>query len=279
MTWGKIDTGFHRNPKIRMAGPDAREVFLYIVLANAEQCADGVLTAHYANPAFLADALQRSEETIRNALERCETFHLLRVTATEVSIVGWDETWRTKKSTDRVRKHRERKKKQSVTTGETLRNGSNVTGNGRNGEERERKEKERAEKSREDREGGASAESSGPPSEVEFSELDFLYGSYPKKTKKAQGLALARDVVTTRQEFEKLTECVHWMKQAWKGKDTSYCPSFLAFIEGERWQDEEWPAPSEKGVSAKKGGKYVTSDDMDGLIALAEERDKTDEST
>jgi hypothetical protein len=122
MTWAKIDSGLHLNPKIRMAGADAREVFIYIVLANAGQSADGTLAGHYANAAFLADALQRDEETIRNALKRCVTFRLLHVTDEEVSIVGWDSEWRTPKSTSRVQKHREKKRLQALDEDETLRN-------------------------------------------------------------------------------------------------------------------------------------------------------------
>ena len=143
VTWAKVDTGIHWNPKVRRAGREAREVYLLILLANAEQQADGEIAAHYADPDYLADCLQCSPDEARNGVKRCETFQLLHVTDESVRILGWDEEWRTKNSTDRVRKYRARKRaeKQRVepsVTDETL----HVTGCNGETPKREREDRE-----------------------------------------------------------------------------------------------------------------------------------------
>lgn len=84
---------------------------------------------------------------------------------------------------------------------------------------------------------------STPPSEVTKAELDFAYGSYPRQSRKAEGLALAAELVTTREDFDRFTECIQFMAKAWAGKDTTYCPTFHTFVKGERWKDKEWPQP------------------------------------
>lgn len=117
MTWAKIDTALHRNPKVRMAGRDAREVFIFILLANAEQKAGGKLPDYYADPEYLSDSLQCSVDEARNGMKRCETFHLLQVKDGVLTIVGWEPLWGMGSSTDRVRKHRERKKAEALATG------------------------------------------------------------------------------------------------------------------------------------------------------------------
>lgn len=237
MTWAKIDTGLHRNPKVRMAGADAREVFLYIVLANAEQCADGELPGLYAEPAFLADALQRDEETIRNALKRCETFRLLHVENGAVQIVGWDEEWRTRKSTDRVRKHRQRKKDQEVESDETLRNVTKQRGTTGNGEERV------------DRESRVDRDASRPPAEVTKEMLERAYSHYPLKKGKAKGLIAAAKIIKTREQYQQFSLCVYHMAHAFEN-DNSYCPHFSTFVNGRLWEDDEWPSP---GKSQQQG--------------------------
>ena len=132
MTWAKVDTGFHSNPKIRRAGRNAADVYFFLILANAKNGGDGELPEHYADPAYLAYEIQCSEEEAEDGLKRCETFHLLHVTGGVVTICGWDDEWRLTTSSDRVRKHRKKKKQESqtVTTDETLRNVSGVSCNG-----------------------------------------------------------------------------------------------------------------------------------------------------
>lgn len=136
VTWAKIAANLHRNPKIRKAGRDARDVFTLMLLVNSDLKADGEFSDLYADPDYMADTLQCTVEEAERGLKRCETFHLLQVTpATEdesgvVRILGWDDEWRIATSTDRVRKHRAKKKKQQVKTDETLRNVPDVSCNG-----------------------------------------------------------------------------------------------------------------------------------------------------
>lgn len=141
MAWAKIDTALHRNPKVRMAGRDAREVYLVILLANAEQKADGELPAFYADPEYLADVIQCTREEAQAGLKRCVTLQLLHVTDDVVAISGWDDTWRVKGSADRVAKHRAKKKAEKsrqLGQGETACNVTGVTGNAGNGLDKKR---------------------------------------------------------------------------------------------------------------------------------------------
>jgi hypothetical protein len=81
-------------------------------------------------------------------------------------------------------------------------------------------------------------------STVTKQDLESVYAHYPKKVKKAKGIAAAKRIIRTREEFEKFEKCVLWMEHAWAGADTTFCPGFEAFANGQRWNDEEWPAPS-----------------------------------
>lgn len=127
MKWTKIDSGLHRNPKIRLAGRNAREVFLFVLLYNAETGSDGEISSLILSPEYLSDQLQCSIDEAAEGVKQCETFHLLHVENEKVRICGWDYEWRTKTSTERVKKHREKKdeqKQQHINneTRETLRN-------------------------------------------------------------------------------------------------------------------------------------------------------------
>lgn len=168
MNWAKIDAGLHRNPKVRMAGRDARDVYLFLVLTNAEQNADGELPAMYADPEYLADTLQCSIDEARNGLKRCVTFQLLHVTDEIIRLIGWDDSWRVKTSSDRVAKHRRKKKaaekvppekKQGVTKDETPCNVTPVTGNKCNALEESRGDKSRGEYTPQSPPGGPVADS------------------------------------------------------------------------------------------------------------------------
>jgi len=246
MTWAKVDAGLHLNPKVRMAGADAREVFIYIVLANAANAADGVLAGHYADATFLADALQRDEETVRNALKRCVTFRLLHISAEEVSIVGWDSQWRVPSSTNRVQKHRERKRLQALEAYETLRNvtetQSNVTETHvtpkREREEREERKKDNAHRP-----------------EAPTYDFDMIYSLYPRKVGKARGLALCRSKVKSQVKYELMLASAKEMCSLWRGRNKEqkeFCPMFDTWVSKGRWQEDEQVGP---GSQESTGGK------------------------
>ncbi len=119
MSWAKMAANLDRNPKIRAAGPDAREVFLYFLRVNRDIDADGELPPGYASIPFLANELMRDETDMKRGLFHGAQCKLFEYDLSGVRILGWDETWaETGSSTERVRKHREKKKAHE--TGETF---------------------------------------------------------------------------------------------------------------------------------------------------------------
>lgn len=239
MGWAKIDTALHRNPKIRMAGRDAREVFLFIILANAEQKADGQLPAVYADPEYLADSLQCSVEEARNGVKRCVTFHLLHVTDDVLSIVGWDSEWRVKNSTDRVAKYRAKKKaesKQGFVKGETLRNVSSVTRNACNALDITEQTDRTDNKSHAHR-----------PDARERFDFAAIYAMYPRKVGKARGLKLCASKVKSEQKYQQLASAAQEMERLWSGAtrdQLKFCPQFDTWVSKDRWLDAEQQGPS-----------------------------------
>ena len=120
--WAKMATDLDWNPKIRAAGPDAREVFLFVLRVNDRIRGDGVIPARYIAPRHLAEVLMRDETACNAAVVSCCAHDLLSVSGDEVAIIGWDDEWRPPaSSTQRVRAFRERKRRETVTS---------VSGNG-----------------------------------------------------------------------------------------------------------------------------------------------------
>lgn len=228
-----------------MAGADAREVFLFIVLANAEHSADGSIGGHYANISFLSDALQRDEVTVRAGLKSCVTFRLLHIENDEISIVGWDDEWRTKSSTDRVRKHRERKRNQTLkadeTLHETLRNVTvtHVT------PQRERERERRGETLRNVTVTHETLRNVSSKREVTTQDLENAYSRYPVKKGKAVGLAKAKKTITALKDFEVFARCIEHMAKAYS-VDKTYCPHFSTFVNQRLWEDDDWPSPGQQ---------------------------------
>lgn len=107
--WAKIDAGFHRNPKVRKAGRDGRDVYLWLLLANRAHDFNGTIPAHYADPKYIAREIELRPNLVAKAIERCVAAGLVGVSAVGgVVLLGWDGDWRTKAddSRARVRKHR-----------------------------------------------------------------------------------------------------------------------------------------------------------------------------
>ena len=249
MTWAKIDTALHRNPKVRLAGRNARDVYLFVVLANADTGADGELNAMILDPAYLADQLMCSEADAIDGVKRCETFQLLHVTGSIVSICGWDDEWKVKTSSDRVRKHRD-KKKQEVAPDETLRNVTSVSCNGETHREIDR-ERERE------------TESLAHPVDAPAFDFDSVYGLYPRKVGKSRGLKLCKSKVKSEAKYDTLVVAVAEMAQLWSraGKDRmKFCPQFDTWISKDRWQDSEQLGPDGE---AKPAGQLTPGQMLD----------------
>jgi hypothetical protein len=253
VTWAKIDTALHRNPKVRMAGREARDVYLFVVLANADTGADGELNSMILDPEYLADQLQCSVEDATRGVKRCETFHLLHVTGSIVAICGWDDEWKVKNSTDRVRKHRNQKK-QAVAADETLRNVTDVTVTNETPREIDREI---------DREIESIAQSA-----LERFDFESAYADYPRKQGKAKGLTAARRIITTPEDFEKFTDCITFMSRAFRSKDAKqFCPHFSTFVNAKSWRDEEWPGSDRVTTSPGKLTPGQLLDQANGITA------------
>lgn len=153
--WAKVAADLDSNPKIRRAGRNGREVFLFILRRVSALDAAGVVPAENIEPWYLSDVLQMSEEDAAEGVKRCVTSRLLRVTDGNVEVVGWNEDWGKRPATgaERTAKTRAKGKAEPETaipanpghvTEPTL---HNVTGNGCNALDKIREEKKRVEES------------------------------------------------------------------------------------------------------------------------------------
>jgi len=111
----KVDCMLDSNPKIRMAGRNGREVFLFVLRRNRALDGGevgGQIPASNIAPQYLADQLMMTEEDARNGVVTCVTHGLLHVTDTFCTIVGWGDEWgrETKTGAQRVAAHRARVK-------------------------------------------------------------------------------------------------------------------------------------------------------------------------
>lgn len=146
--WAKVASNLDRNPKIRAAGADAREVYSFLLRVNRDIDADGVVPLQYIHPDYLAEALMRPVTDVTHGLHRAIEHKLIALTENGVNICGWDDNWRPPKTgAERVQDHRARKRAQK-TASNTQSNGRNVTGNGVTAR-REEKRREEIEESRE----------------------------------------------------------------------------------------------------------------------------------
>lgn len=161
--WCKVASNLDSHPKIRRAGRNGREVFLFALRRNAEPNHEtpGALAFDDFEPWFIADQLMMSEPEALEGLERCEKAKLLRRKDNSFHIVGWsDGEWGRETSTERVQRFREKQKQEKRSNGsnETDETFRNVSGNKGNvsqrsrvsSETRETDETLRSEKIRED---------------------------------------------------------------------------------------------------------------------------------
>lgn len=111
--WCKIDSGLDANPKIRRAGREGREVFLF-VLRRVRACDNaGWIPIANIDPAYLADMLMMSESDASRGVTACRDAGLLYVEAEKCLVCGWTDAWGKRPATDaeRQQKRRDSKKK------------------------------------------------------------------------------------------------------------------------------------------------------------------------
>jgi hypothetical protein len=119
--FGKMAADLDAHPKIRKAGRNGREVFLFVVRRNAALDRSGRVSIDHVEPWYLADQLMMPEAEAEQGLERAIKAGLLARVQNLISIVGWDDEWAKAplSETERKRRQREKENDQPVTSGES----------------------------------------------------------------------------------------------------------------------------------------------------------------
>lgn len=116
MIFAKIDAHLDSNPKVREAGRDGREVFLFALRKNMAHDFNGCVPHSYFRPKYLADQLMVDEVTAGHGLSRSVTAGLLTKTDDGYLISGWDDEWSKRPLTEAERKRRSREKSNPLET-------------------------------------------------------------------------------------------------------------------------------------------------------------------
>ena len=152
MIFAKIAADLDSHPKIRRAGRDGREVFLFVLRKNALADFNGQIPASHLEPWYLADQLMVTEDDARNGLSRCVTAGLLTESGGRYSISGWDDEWAKRPLSNAERQQKFRASHPNQTANrepEKLSNEASVTKNGSNESnalDKKRRDKKRSEK-------------------------------------------------------------------------------------------------------------------------------------
>jgi hypothetical protein len=94
--WAKMDARLDTSPKIRKAGRNGREVFLFLLRRNrllAGGGADGRVPASNIEPWYLAEQLMMSEADAVTGVGNAVTAGLIAVSSDFVTICGFSEEW------------------------------------------------------------------------------------------------------------------------------------------------------------------------------------------
>ena len=103
LRFAKLDADLDSNPKVRLAGRSAREVFTFILRQNAKLDRTGRLPLAYIDPDYLAYELMMTTEEARDGVSRAVTAGLLRTDSAHVVIAGWSDDWAKAPLTDAQR--------------------------------------------------------------------------------------------------------------------------------------------------------------------------------
>lgn len=123
LSWCKVASNLDSHPKIRRAGRNGREVFLFALRRNAEpgNAIDGRLPIDQLEPWYLADQLQMPESEAVTGVTRAMEAGLLALDGLSYVIVGWEAEW-SKELEDRRDGNRARQAKYREERDERLRN-------------------------------------------------------------------------------------------------------------------------------------------------------------
>ena len=127
MPFVKMACSLDTNPKIRIAGREAREIYLFMLRRNGELGMGGVIPSHYMRLEYLSDMLMMTLPEVETGLRRAVESGLVRDMSGTVqdsldkwdmskssiwTICGWEESWgkHSTSEAERKRQYRERKR-------------------------------------------------------------------------------------------------------------------------------------------------------------------------
>lgn len=144
LSWCKVASNLDSHPKVRRAGRNGREVFLFALRRNAEpgNPVPGRLPKDELEPWYIADQLQMPESEAVTGVTAAVTAGLIAQDGESWVIVGFDVDWG-KSATpgkDRTAKWRENKKLEKSVTGVTSPNVTQRHGDGCDALEEKRRE-------------------------------------------------------------------------------------------------------------------------------------------
>lgn len=114
LSWCKVASNLDSHPKIRKAGRDGREVFLFALRRNAEpgNKHPGSISADELEPDYLAYELMSPRDAVVTGVTAAVTAGLLALEGDRYVIVGWEEDWSKAKSDGAKRTEKWRKNKE-----------------------------------------------------------------------------------------------------------------------------------------------------------------------
>lgn len=147
-SWCKVASNLDSHPKIRRAGRNGREVFLFALRRNAEpnNKRRGFVPKEQLEPWYIADQLQMPEADAVDGLRRAASAGLLREEPDSWVIVGWDDREWGKFAKDGAERTADWRKRKAANVGDdsvTVRDG----GDGCDGIDQRRGEEKRSEES------------------------------------------------------------------------------------------------------------------------------------
>jgi uncharacterized phage protein (TIGR02220 family) len=120
LSWCKVASNLDTHPKVRKAGRNGREVFLFALRRNAEpgNPIPGRIPKDELEPCYLADLLQMPECDAVTGVTAAVTAGLLALDGDSYAIVSWKDGWGKDNGTgaERTARYRENKKLQADVT-------------------------------------------------------------------------------------------------------------------------------------------------------------------
>lgn len=185
-SWCKVASNLDSHPRIRRAGRNGREVFLFALRRNAEpdNPVPGRVPAVMLEPWYVADQLMMTEAEAVTGVTAAVTAGLLVQDGDQFVISGWEGDWgkRPLEGKERTAKWRESQKRDARVTGVTSPNVTESHGDESDALDQRRSEERREEEKREEKK-----EETSPPA-------PSVSASKPRKPKTRQFTAEQREI-------------------------------------------------------------------------------------